>query len=123
MTHGSAAQPDDISVGRRGLRRSVLSIPELAGTGIAQVAPAIAIFFVFGSIVAVSGVGTPFVILLAAIGYLFHVNSTAEFNRKVPSAGFYVTYIARAFGNASGGQQRSYLLLLRSRSERQFSIR
>lgn len=88
--------------GEAQLQQGVLSLGVLTGTGVAQVAPAIASFFVFGAIVAVSGVGTPFVILLSAVGYLFHVNSNAEFNKKVPSAGFYVTYMGKAFGNAAG---------------------
>jgi amino acid transporter len=37
-----------------------------------------------------------------AIGFACHVNSTAEFARVCPSAGFYATYCARAFGPRTG---------------------
>lgn len=84
------------------LRRGVLSVPELVANNIAEVAPAIATIFVFAAIVAAAGVGTPFVILIAAIGFACHVNSTAEFSRVSPSAGFYATYCARAFGPRTG---------------------
>ena len=38
----------------------------------------------------------------ACIGFACHVNSTAEFSRVSPSAGFYATYCARAFGPRVG---------------------
>lgn len=86
----------------RTLMRGTLSIPELVANNVAEIAPAIATIFVFAAIVAAAGVGTPFVILIAAIGFACHVNSTAEFSRVSPSAGFYATYCARAFGSRAG---------------------
>lgn len=85
-----------------GLRRGALSTGELVAVGLANIAPAIASFFVLGAITAVSGVGTPLIVLIAGIGFALHVNSTAEFNRVTPSAGFYVTYLGRAFGTWTG---------------------
>ncbi|TWP34193.1 APC family permease [Leekyejoonella antrihumi] len=85
-----------------GLATGTLSIPELVANNIAEVAPAIASVFVFAAIVGAAGVGTPFVILIATIGFACHVNSTAEFSRVSPSAGFYATYCARAFGPRTG---------------------
>jgi amino acid transporter len=87
---------------RIGLARGALKVPELVANNIAEIAPAIASIFVFAAIVGASGVGTPFVVLIAAIGFACHVNSTAEFSRVAPSAGFYATYCARAFGARTG---------------------
>src|SRR5579875_3420030 len=84
------------------LRRGSLSAGELTAAGLAQIAPAIATFFVLGGIVGASGLAAPLVILIAGIGFAFHVNSNAEFNRAIPSAGFYVTYLSRAFGRRVG---------------------
>ncbi len=84
------------------LRAGALSTVDLVAAGMAQIAPAIASFFVLGAIVAVAGVGTPLVVLIAGLGFAFHVNSTAEFNRTIPSAGSYVTYLGRAFGDRVG---------------------
>ncbi|MGH3411602.1 MAG: APC family permease [Marmoricola sp.] len=84
------------------MARGTLKVPELVANNIAEVAPAIASIFVFAAIVGAAGVGSPFVILIAAIGFACHVNSTAQFSRKAPSAGFYATYCARAFGPRTG---------------------
>ncbi len=93
---GSGAQEHRLAVG-------TLRVPEMVANNIAEIAPAIASIFVFAAIVAAAGVGTPFVILIACIGFACHVNSTAEFSRVAPSAGFYATYCARAFGKLTGG--------------------
>jgi amino acid transporter len=85
-----------------GLRRGALSTGELVAVGLANIAPAIASFFVLGAVTAAAGVGTPLVVLIAGIGFALHVNSTAEFSRVTPSAGFYVTYLGRAFGAWAG---------------------
>jgi amino acid transporter len=84
------------------LPRGMLSTLELMSAGLAQIAPAIATFFVLGGIVAVSGLATPLVVLIAGIGFALHVNSNAEFNRVIPSSGFYVTYLSRVFGQRAG---------------------
>lgn len=80
-----------------------LGVTEMVANNIAEIAPAIASIFVFAAIVGAAGVGTPFVILIACIGFACHVNTTAEFSRVAPSAGFYATYCARAFGKLTGG--------------------
>ncbi|MGH9067285.1 MAG: APC family permease [Acidimicrobiales bacterium] len=74
----------------------------MVANNIAEVAPAIATLFVFASIVPAAGVGSPLVILIACVGFACHVNSTAEFSRVSPSAGFYATYCARSFGPRTG---------------------
>jgi 2-(1,2-epoxy-1,2-dihydrophenyl)acetyl-CoA isomerase len=96
----SLAADDAAALSR--LRRGSLSAGELTAAGLAQIAPAIATFFVLGGIVGASGLAAPLVILIAGIGFAFHVNSNAEFSRAIPSAGFYVTYLSRAFGRRVG---------------------
>jgi amino acid transporter len=93
------------------LRHGVVRPLELAASSMAEIAPAIATFFVFGSIVAGAGVGAPLIILLAGIGFLFHVNTSAQFNRTIPSAGSYVTYFSRSFGRSVGAWLGSAYLL------------
>lgn len=85
-----------------GLNRGALALSEMVANNVAEVAPAIATIFVFAAIAPVSGVGTPLVVLIACIGFACHANSTAEFSRVCPSAGFYATYCARAFGPRAG---------------------
>jgi amino acid transporter len=93
------------------LRRGAVRPVELLSSSMAEIAPAIATFFVFGSIVAGAGVGAPLIILLAGIGFLFHVNTSAQFNRVIPSAGSYVTYFSRSFGRGVGSWLGSAYLL------------
>lgn len=84
------------------LRLNALTGPETMATGLAEIAPGIATFFIFGPIVAASGIAAPAIILIAGVAFLFHVNSTAEFSRVLPSAGSYVTFNARSFGARVG---------------------
>lgn len=88
---------------RQGLKQDALSLPTLVVNNIAEIAPGIACIFVLASIFAASGVASPLVVLFACVGFLCHVNSTAEFSRVIPSAGFYATYVARTFGTRAGG--------------------
>ncbi len=90
----------ELSTLRRGaIRRTGV----LSAYGMANMAPAIATLFVMGAIVGGAGVAAPLVVLWAGIGFLFHVNTTAEFSRVSPSSGSYVTFLGRSFGQMGGG--------------------
>ncbi len=84
------------------LRANVLSYREVLANNIANIAPAIAVFFVFGTIVSGTGVGAPLIVLVAGVAMLFHANTTAEFNKVTPSSGFYATFISRSLGQRVG---------------------
>lgn len=86
----------------RKLKGGVLGIREMVANNIAESAVAIASIFVLAGMANSAGVGTPFVVLMACIGFFCHVNTTAEFSRVIPSAGFYSTYCARTFGPLTG---------------------
>ncbi len=81
------------------LRASALSPWEAVGSSIAQIGPAIEMLFIIGAIGAIAGLGAPFIVLVAGVAYIFHVNSTAEFSKEIPSAGGYTAYL-----KASGGR-------------------
>lgn len=101
---GSSGQPNQRVGGAlpAGLRVGALNLRELVANNIAEIAPAIASIFVLAAIFHSSGVASPLVIIIACAGFYCHVNVTAEFSRVTPSAGFYATYVARAFGPKTG---------------------
>lgn len=84
------------------LKGGALGVREMVANNIAESAVAIASIFVLAGMANSAGVGTPFVVVMASIGFFCHVNTTAEFSRFIPSAGFYSTYCARAFGPLTG---------------------
>ncbi|MCU4162220.1 APC family permease, partial [Acidiphilium sp. AL] len=84
------------------LKKNSLGTWELGGVSLAQMAPAYSLFTTLGLVVAGVGFGAPLVFLFAGIATFFHVNTTAEFSRKCPSAGSYTCFISRTFGNYTG---------------------
>ena len=86
-----------------GLRRGAIGRLESAAIGLAYIAPAAAVFIVYGAVTADAGTAIAFVMLMAAVAFAFHVNTVAEFNRTAPSPGFYVSYIAKSLGGSIGG--------------------
>lgn len=99
----SNANPAQSNINKQSeLNRGALRVPEMVANNIAEVAPAIATIFVFAAVGHAAGVGTPLVTLIAIMGFACHANSTAEFSRVIPSAGFYATYCARTFGSHTG---------------------
>lgn len=101
FTSGRNAEPGRVA-GPHSLRAGALGLRELVANNIAEIAPAIASIFVLAAIFHSSGVASPLVILIACAGFYCHINVTAEFSRVAPSAGFYATYVARAFGPKTG---------------------
>ncbi len=84
------------------LAPDVLSRMEATSAGISYIGIVAAVFLVFGALASLSGGALGFVLAAAAIGFAFHINTVAEFNKDMPSAGFYNTYIGRTFGNHVG---------------------
>ncbi|HUW65821.1 MAG TPA: APC family permease [Spirochaetia bacterium] len=80
------------------LRKNALSLNEIVSSSLANVAPAMCIFFSLALIVDGAGIAAPLTILLAAIAMGLHANSITEFTKALPSTGSYVTFIGKSFG-------------------------
>ena len=66
--------------------------------GLAQVAPAFNLFFTTGLMAALAGASVPLVFLISLVGMIATASSLAQFSGVYPSAGSFLTYIARAIG-------------------------
>jgi amino acid transporter len=66
--------------------------------GLAQIAPAFNLFFTAGAMAALAGASIPLVFLISMVGMVATGSSLAQFSSIYPSAGSFVTYIARAIG-------------------------
>lgn len=83
------------------LRANALGLPQIIASTMANIAPAMSIFFGFGVIAEGAGVAAPITIIMAMVVILFLANTVAEFTRYRPSAGSFVTFIGVAFGPAA----------------------
>ncbi|MCF3945605.1 APC family permease [Acidiphilium sp. AL] len=84
------------------LKKGSLNLVELTGLSLANMAPAYSAFTTIGLIVATVGLGAPLLFVIAGVATIFHVNSTAEYSRKCPSAGSYTCFVSRTFGDYVG---------------------
>jgi amino acid transporter len=66
--------------------------------GLAQIAPAFNLFFTTGVMVALAGVSAPLIFLISMVGMCATASTLAQFSGVYPSAGSFLTYIARAIG-------------------------
>jgi amino acid transporter len=66
--------------------------------GLAQIAPAFNLFFTAGAMAALAGSSIPLVFLISMVGMVATGSSLAQFAGIYPSAGSFITYIARAIG-------------------------
>jgi amino acid transporter len=66
--------------------------------GLAQVAPAFNLFFTTGLMALLAGASVPLVFLISLVGMIATASSLAQFSGVYPSAGSFLTYIARAIG-------------------------
>src|SRR6266851_5701779 len=66
--------------------------------GLAQVAPAFNLFFTTGLMAAFAGASVPLVFLVSMVGLIATAASLALFSGVFPSAGSFLTYIARSMG-------------------------
>ncbi len=94
-----------------------LSIFEIAGSTIAQIAPAFSFYFGFAVIASTAGIGSPFTVLIAAIAIAIVGVGLANFARVHPSSGSLVTFLGVTFGGVVGTVSAivfivAYILLL-----------
>jgi amino acid transporter len=84
------------------LQPNTLSLRQVVGSTLANVAPALGIVFGLGPITEQAGVGSLLTIVAAMATILFLCNTVSEFSRFLPSAGSFVTFVGEAFGPAVG---------------------
>lgn len=80
------------------LRKGVLGTFDVLSSTLANIAPALGFYFSFAAIATAAGVGSPLVIIAAAVAIALVGNTLAQFARYRPSAGSFVTFIAAGMG-------------------------
>ena len=84
------------------LRHGQLGFMDLAGASFATMAPAYSLYTTGAGIVAGVALGSPLVVLFAGVAFLLHCNASAQFSRKIPSAGSYTAFFGRTWGGHAG---------------------
>src|ERR1700749_5056964 len=84
--------------GRATLPRGEIGLLGVLMPGLAQVAPPFTLFFPPGLMAAFAGASVPLVFLISMVGLIATAGSLALFSGVFPSAGSFLTYIARAIG-------------------------
>ncbi len=82
-----------------GLERNQLGLLDVIMPGLAQVAPVFNLVFTTGVMAGLAGSAVPLVFLISMVGMTATANSLAQFSRLHPSAGSFLTYIAKAIGS------------------------
>ncbi len=80
------------------LRGGVLSSFDVISSTLANIAPALGFYFGFALIATSAGVGSPLVMVAAAVAIALVGNTLAQFARYRASAGSFVTFIAAGMG-------------------------
>lgn len=80
------------------LKRGALSFVDVMVSGLANMGPAMSLFFSMAFLVATIGKAVPFEIVLALLAILTLGNTLAEFSKKIPSSGSFVTFVGKTFG-------------------------
>src|SRR5262249_58463615 len=80
------------------LERGQLGLFGVIMPGVAQIAPAFNLFFTTGVMVALAGVSAPLIFLISMVGMVATASTLAQFSGVYPSAGSFLTYIARSIG-------------------------
>src|SRR5262249_38184484 len=84
------------------LRQNTLSLGHIVASTLANIAPAMSFFFVFGPIVRGTGLAAILTILTAMVAIVFLANTIAQFSRFTPSAGSFVPFTGKAVGGSVG---------------------
>ncbi len=71
---------------------------DIATSTMANIAPAMSFFFSSALIAGAAGIGSPLIIVAAAIAIALLGNTLAEFSRAIPSTGSFITFIGKTFG-------------------------
>jgi amino acid transporter len=97
MSTNTTGTPES-TAGRDTLKRGEIGLLGVLMPGLAQVAPAFNLFFTAGAMAALAGASVPLIFLISLVGLVATAASLALFSGVYPSAGSFLTYIARAIG-------------------------
>ena len=97
-----AAKPTEAPVAPKGLKAGALGLFSSTVLGVASTAPAYSLAATLGFIVAVIGLQTPFVVLVAFIPILLVAFGYKELNAVDPDCGTAFTWAGRVFGPRTG---------------------
>jgi len=86
----------------KGLKSGAIGLVESTGIGVASTAPAYSLAVTLGFVVAIIGVQTPLLVVLAFVPMLFLAWATKLMNRIDPDCGTSFTWAARALGPRTG---------------------
>ncbi len=86
----------------KGLKSNAVGLVTSTAVGIASTAPAYSLAATLGFVIALVGVQTPLLVLLAFIPMFFSAWATKEMNRADPDCGTSFTWAARALGPRTG---------------------
>jgi amino acid transporter len=83
------------------LHRGALGLVDISASTMANIGPAYSFYFGFAGIVVAAGLGSPLVVLVAAVAIALLGNTLAQFSRAWPSTGGFITFIGKTFGGTS----------------------
>ena len=85
-----------------GLARGVLGLRHLTATSLANMAPALGLYFTIALLANYAGLASPFAVLLGVVGLAGTAFTLASFSQHSPSVGSFVNYIQKGFGTRTG---------------------
>jgi amino acid transporter len=91
-----------ISVEHKGLKRNALGMVTSTAVGLASTAPAYSLAATLGFVVAIVGLRTPLLVIVAFIPMLLSAWATKQMNEADPDCGTSFTWAARALGPRTG---------------------
>jgi amino acid transporter len=83
------------------LHRGALGLIDISASTMANIGPAYSFYFGFAGIVIAAGLGSPLVVLVAAVAIALLGNTLSQFSRAIPSTGGFITFIGKTFGGTS----------------------
>src|SRR6202022_3002672 len=83
------------------LHRGALSLIDISASTMANIGPAYSFYFGFAGIVAMAGVASPLVLVVAIVAIALLGNTLSQFSRAHPSTGGFITFVGKTFGGTS----------------------
>ena len=83
------------------LHRGALGLVDISASTMANIGPAYSFYFGFAGIVLAAGIGSPLVVLVAAVAIALLGNTLSQFSRAHPSTGGFITFVGKTFGGTS----------------------
>src|SRR5215472_8727684 len=83
------------------LHRGALGLIDISASTMANIGPAYSFYFGGAFIFLAAGLGSPLVILIAAVAIALLGNTLSQFSRAHPSTGGFITFVGKTFGGTS----------------------